>query len=207
MIFCLVALALIMVWARAFYGSMEAYQRGETYLEDKQYVRAVTFFDRAIHWYTPFNPYVRKSAERLWDIGEQAERGGDLQLALMAYRTIRRGFYGASHFITPGRLWISKSERKIDTLLRWEENKGKVANETTTIRKKILEDQKSSSPSVLWTILLEMGFLGWVGSIICLIMFTFGRKKKDPFPKSSMFPWITLAVLFFVLWIMGMMKA
>ena len=34
-ILCLVAIGLIMVWARAFYGSMQAYQRGETFLEEK----------------------------------------------------------------------------------------------------------------------------------------------------------------------------
>ena len=108
-ILCLVAIGLMMVWVRAFYGSMQAYQQGEVYLEEKQYVRAVTFFDRSIHWYTPFNPYVRKSAERLWGIGEHAEKEGDVQLALIAYRTIRRGFYGASHFITPGMAWINKA--------------------------------------------------------------------------------------------------
>lgn len=207
MTLCLVAIGLIMVWARAFYGSMQTYQKGETFLEEKQYVRAVTFFDRSIHWYTPFNPYVRKSAERLWDIGEQAEREGDLPLALMAYRTIRRGFYGASHFITPGMAWINKSELKINILLGVEEREGKVKDETASLREKLLKDQESSSPSVLWTIVLEIGFLGWIGSVICLIMFTLGRKKEDPYPTFLTFLWIMLAVLFFVLWIVGMMKA
>lgn len=206
-ILCLVAIGLIMVWARAFYGSMKAYQRGEMYLEEEQYVRAVTFFDRSMHWYTPFNPYVRKSAERLWGIGEFAEKEGDLQLALMAYRTIRHGFYGASHFMTPGMAWINRSEGKIDTLLGLEKRGEQVPDETLTLREKILEDQKSSSPSVLWTTVLEIGFLGWISSIICLILFTFGRKKGDSYRTSLTFLWITLAVLFFVLWIIGMMKA
>ena len=125
----------------------------------------------------------------------------------MAYRTIRRGFHGASHFITPGMAWINKSERKIDTLLGSAKREEKIPDETVTLREKILEDQKSSSPSVFWTVVLEVGFLGWISSIICLIIFTFGRKKEDPFPTFLTFLWITLAVLFFILWIVGMMKA
>jgi hypothetical protein len=207
MILCVVVFGLIVVWARAFYGSMQAYQKGEIFLGEKQYVRAVTFFDRSIHWYTPFNPYVRRSSERLWDIGEQAEREGDLQLALMAYRTIRRGYYGASHFITPGMVWIKKSERKINTLLGLEEKEEKVTDETASLRGKLLADQKSASPDVLWTIVLEIGFIGWIGSIICLILFTLRRKKEDSYPTLPTFLWIASAVLFFVLWIIGMMKA
>lgn len=85
MILGLIAIFLIMVWARAFYGSMKAYHQGEIYLKGKQYIKAITFFDRSIHWYTPFNPYVRKSAERLWEIGNYAEGQGDIKLALIAY--------------------------------------------------------------------------------------------------------------------------
>jgi hypothetical protein len=62
----------VIVWARALYGSRENFIRGETFLKEGQTIRAVTFFDRSIHWYTPLNPYVQKSAERLWVIGQRA---------------------------------------------------------------------------------------------------------------------------------------
>ena len=207
MILCLAAIGLFMVWARAFYGSMQAYQKGETYLEEKQYVRAVTFFDRSIHWYTPFNPYVRKSAERLWEIGEQAEKQGDIRLALIAFRTIRSGFYGASHFRTPGMAWIKKSERKINALLGNEERGREVSDDSASLREDLLRDQKSTSPKILWTIVLEIGFLGWIGSVIGFIMFRMRHETEVEYRAFSKFLWIMLTVVFFTLWIVGMMKA
>ncbi len=162
MILGLMVIGLIIIWGRSFYGSFRAYQKGETYLEEKQYIRAVTFFDRSIHWYTPFNPYVRKSAERLWGIGEQAEKQGDIKLALIAFRTIRRGFYGASHFRTPGMAWIRKSERKVNVLLGVEKRDREVSGDSASLREELLRDQKSTSPKILWTIVLEIGFLGWM---------------------------------------------
>jgi len=67
-----------MVWARAFYGSMTAYYEGETYLKAQQYIKSITFFDRSIHWYTPFNFFVERSTERLWGLGNHTEQQGDL---------------------------------------------------------------------------------------------------------------------------------
>ena len=207
MILCLVAIGLIIVWARAFYGSMQAYQKGDTYLEGKQYVRAVTFFDRSINWYTPFNPYVQKSAERLWEIGEQAEKQGDIQLALIAFRTIRSGFYGASHFRTPGMVWIRKSERKVNALLGVEEKEREISGDSASLREKLLRDQKGTSPKILWTIVLEIGFLGWIGSVIGFIMLYLRHEKEGETRVSLKILWITLTVVFFIFWIIGMMKA
>jgi hypothetical protein len=207
MILCLVAIGLLLVWARAFYGSMQSFQKGERVLEDKQYVRAITYFDRSIHWYTPFNPFVRKSAERLWEIGEKAEKQGDIRLALIAFRTIRSGFYGVSHFRTPGRAWIKKSEKKINTLLGAEERGTETSRESASLREDLIRDQKSANPKILWTIVLEIGFLGWIGSVIGLIIFGLKHDQKDENRTSSRFFWIMLIVVFFILWIVGMMKA
>jgi hypothetical protein len=201
----LMAIALILVWARAFYGSIQAYQKGETYLEEKQYVRAVTYFDRSIHWYTPINPFVQKSAERLWDIGEQAEKEGDIRLALIAFRTIRNGFYGASHFITPGRAWIEKSDRKIDALMGGEGKE--VSKDSASLKEALIQKQRNTAPAVLWTIVLEIGFLGWIGSVIGFIMFRMRHKKEGEYRASSGFLWLILTVCFIGLWIIGMMKA
>ena len=203
----LMAIGLIIIWGRAFYGSIRTYQKGEIYLEEKQYVRAVTFFDRSIHWYTPFNPYVQKSAERLWEIGELAEKQGDIQLALIAFRTIRNGFYGASHFRTPGMAWIRKSERKVNVLLGVEAREREVSGDSTSLQEELLRDQKSTSPKILWTIVLEIGFLGWIGSVIGFIMLRVRHEKESENRASLKLLWITLTVVFFIFWIIGMMKA
>jgi hypothetical protein len=206
-IIALIAVAVSMVWARSFYGSMQSFREGEAHLKAERYIRAITYFDRSIHWYTPFNPYVEKSAKRLWEIGEHGEEHGDIKLALIAYRTIRRGFYAASHFVTPGREWIERSESKINALLLLEEKKKRVPEEIVLLRKKLSKDQESTAPRILWTVILEIGFLGWIGSLICFIMFVLRRKREADSLTLSSFIWITLAAIFFTLWIVGMMKA
>jgi hypothetical protein len=74
---------------------MQDYGTQGTFLKENQIIRAISYFDRSLHWYAPLNPYVQKSAQRLWEIGDRAERDGDLKLAFIAFSTIRSGFYGS----------------------------------------------------------------------------------------------------------------
>jgi len=206
MILFILVIILIMLWGRAYYGSMNAYRQGEIYLESRQYLKAVTHFDRSIHWYTPFNPYVERSAERLWNIGKNAEQKGDTKLALIAFRTIRQGFYAASHVAVPGKSWIARCDIKINDLMALEKRIGRGGHEAQS-KMAMPQNQECVPPRIFWSIILEIGFLGWVGSILCLIMFPLrnreGRKKR----KISILIWIGFVVVFFTLWIVGMMRA
>jgi len=199
-------LFVLMVWARAFYGSLQAYQKGKFYLEHHQYIRSITFFDRSIHWYTPFNPYVRKSTEHLWEIGLQAEKQEDIKLALVAYRTIRGGLYGVRSFYTPYKGWIKKSDLKINELVLVKKLT-KETSDKTSLKGGMMDDQGVDRPNVLWSILLEVGFLGWLGSIIGLITSSRDRKEKGGFITFSSITWICIACGFFVIWILGMIMA
>jgi len=207
MIVVLVIIGLIMVWGRAFYGSMEAYHQGEVYLKEDQYIRAIIFFDRSIHWYTPFSPYVHRSAERLWEICIKAEQRGDIRLALIATRTIRRGFYAARSFYTPGKNWINKCDLKINELMLLERNQKEMQDAPTQQDKPIRAGQKSTTPSTLWSIIVEIGFLGWIGSAIGFVLFACKGEGEARFVTSKAIVWGTLALIFFTLWVVGMMKA
>ena len=52
----------------------EAYTRGA-------YDVAITHYERAIKWYTPFSNTIRHAVERLWQLGAEAETRGDRHLA------------------------------------------------------------------------------------------------------------------------------
>ena len=205
MVLLAIAVFLFMTWLRCFYGSMEAYNTGEKMLKQKQLIRAITYFDRSIHWYTPWNPYVEKSAERLWEIGEQAQKEGDLTMALIAFRTIRGGFYAASHFVIPGGKWIEKCESKIDQLVRMQE-KTKDESRAGKLKDTVRQSQKGSSPDVFWTVILEIGFFGWVGSLFGFIFREWGPKEGSTHFFRP-FTWLGLGGAFFAMWIIGMMKA
>jgi len=205
MVLLAMVVLLFMTWVRCFYGSMEAYKTGEEMLKQKQLIRSITYFDRSMHWYTPWNPYVEKSAGRLWEIGERAEQEGDLTMALIAFRTIRGGFYAASHFVTPGKKWIEKSESKIDQLVRMEK-KEELESRQSKLKEMIRQSQKGSSPNVFWTVILEIGFLGWVGSLFGFILRKWGPKEGSSHVLRP-FTWLGFGSVFFAMWITGMMKA
>ncbi len=198
---------LIMVWVRVFYGSMQACQEGETYLKANQYIKAITFFDRSIHWYTPFNPYVDKSAERLWEISKDAQKRGDIRLALIAAKTIRRGFVAARSFYTPGKDWIEKCDLRIYELLKIEQGrKGELAmGEIEKVS--VFENPQVKGPDILWSIILLICLLGWIGSVIGFIMSGFRASYKTSLLSLSNLKWIVLWAVFFAIWVVGMMKA
>ncbi|MFC1838817.1 hypothetical protein ACFL1N_04495 [Thermodesulfobacteriota bacterium] len=206
-IIALIVIGLILIWGRAFYGSISDYHKAETYNNSNQIIRAINFYDRSIHWYVPFNIYIQKSAERLWEIGEEAEEKDDIKLALIAFRTIRRGFYASRSIYQPGSEWIKRCDARIDYLNGLVSNGEKAASGSSGIEKwPVTENRKDVNPNIAWTIILEIGFIGWIGSVICFI-FSLSRTKEDErYPVSSVITYTVITIIFFAAWVFGMMK-
>ena len=203
----LVVIFLLMVWTRVFYGSMQACREGEIHLQKTQYIKAITFFDRSIHWYTPFNPYVHESAEHLWKISMDAQARGDIRLALIAARTIRRGFVSARSFYLPGRDWIEKCDLRIYALLKIEQGKNDNLIEEKILKGSVFDDPQVRGPDIFWSIILLTGLLGWIGSAIAFLMSGFRASQENKVLNVSNFKWIALWAVCFAVWIVGMVKA
>jgi hypothetical protein len=203
----LICIFLIMVGSRVFYGSMRAYQKGEAYLNDGQYIKAVTFFDRSMHWYTPLNPYVQKSAQHLWEISMNAQDKGDIRLSLIAVKTIKRGFIAARSFYTPGRDWIEKCNLRIRELRRTnfgQKTGEKVGGSVNPMSK----ETEGKAPDVMWSIILLIGLFGWIVSVIAMVMRPlFKVSQNGGIWRSWTLKWILCAAAFFAVWILGMVNA
>ena len=193
-------LLLLVLWGRVFYGSMEDFKTGENLLKENQTIRAITYFDRSLHWYAPFNPYAERSAERLWEIGEKAEKEGDRRMARIAFESIRNARYGTSHVFTPGEEWIDKVESRIKTL------EGANAPEGDG-QAELGNPKKSPHPHVGWSASVVVGFLGWIASIVGFIAFAFRREKPTGKAFGKGLLWACLILAFATLWIMGMFMA
>jgi len=198
---CLVLLAA--VWVRVFCESMHAHRKGEAYFKKHQYVKAITFFDRSIHWYTPFNPYVHKSAQRLWEICIRAEQHGDIRRALVAARTIKRGFLAARSFYTPGQDWIDRCHAKIASLMARDSEDQQLDSAIPVS----FPPQKGSEPDLFWTLILEVGFFGWIGSVIGLLMLGMTDGETLMFRPRPAILWGMMVVIFYIMWILGMMRS
>jgi hypothetical protein len=196
-IFGLLAVFLLIIWFRIYVGSKQDYGRGMGFLESDETIRAITYFDRSLHWYAPWNPYVEKSAQRLWEIGNRAQEQGETKTAIIAFQTIRQGFYAARSLWTPGKEWIRKCDLKINDMTN-----GQPTAPGVTAR-----NQAQIGPSVFWSVVVGVSLLGWVGSVIGFLVA--GRRGQHPFryKTSGTLLWMALFLAFFVSWVLGMMKA
>lgn len=202
----MIALAVIIVavsfvWLKAFWSSRASFNAGQKYLQSGKHVKAITFFDRSLHWYAPLNPYPFKSAARLWHIGLIAQKSGDIKTALMAVRTIRRGMYAARSFYTPGKDWIARCDSKIASLMA-KKPSGPDKDTTTPPA-----DKKSAEPRVFWTLVLQVGFFGWILSVCGFLTQALRDPSAARLKSKPAIAWGILFVFFYFLWVIGMVKA
>jgi hypothetical protein len=193
-------LMLLVLWARAFYGSMKDYETGETLLKENQTIRAITYFDRSLHWYAPVNPYLERAATRLWEIGEKAEKDGDLRMALIAFESIRNASYGTTHVFTPGKDWIKRADSKINALSGSQGQKGDGKAEPWP-------PKRGPHPHALWSLAVVLGFLGWTGSLVGFISAAWRKDQRDAKRFREKIIWFFLVLAFGVLWLAGMVMA
>jgi hypothetical protein len=193
-------LLLLILWLRVFYGSMQDYKTGETLLKENQTIRAITYFDRALHWYAPINPYLERAATRLWEIGEKAEKEGDLRMARIAFESIRNASYGTTHVFTPSKEWIKRAESRINKLAAGTSHRDDGSAE-------LWSPKKGPYPHALWSAAVVLGFLGWVGSALGFITSVFRKNRGAEKTFRKGLAWLFLIAGFAALWVAGMVMA
>jgi hypothetical protein len=193
-------LLLLILWLRVLYGSMEDYKTGETLLKENQIVRAITYFDRSLHWYAPINPYLERAATRLWEIGEKAQKEGDLRMARIAFESIRNASYGTTHVFTPGKEWIKRAESRINRLAASASHGNNGSAEPWS-------PKKGPYPDALWSVAVVLGFLGWVGSVLGFISAAVRNDQDSQRARRGILVWLSLIVVCGALWFAGMAMA
>lgn len=113
----IIFICLLMFLAGTWWRMDSQFKLGEEALHRGDFSGAVAGFESAIHMYIPFHPTVEKAAERLWRIAEGNERLGDVNRALIAYRSLRSSFYADHWLVTPGEEWIVRCDKKIAALV------------------------------------------------------------------------------------------
>lgn len=114
----------LLMFLAATWGRMNSqYAQGEAAFSRGDFAGAVAGYESALHMYIPFHPTIRKAAERLWQIGEANERFGDVDRALIAYRSLRSSFYADRWLATPGTDWIERSDKRIAALIPRQQGK------------------------------------------------------------------------------------
>ena len=202
-----VSLAIIFVallCTKAAYNARQDFALGEAAYAQGTYTVAVTHYERTIKWYTPFSTVVQLAVERLWQLGAEAEARGDVSLALEAYQTLRSSLYAVQSFYMPYQSWIAKSEARIAPLLAktkagTEQQEDKLAQDTTRFAMQL---QRHVGPYLGWSVLVEIGFLGWVGATVGLIWYVVDEQGNFAWRQGLL--WGSLLAIFFALWLISM---
>jgi len=113
----IILLSLLLLFAGTWWRMSSQFSMGEEALRKGDFTGAVAGYESALHMYIPSHPTIEKAAEKLWQIGETNERLGDVNRALIAYRSLRSSFYADRWFVTPGMIWIEKCDKKIAALI------------------------------------------------------------------------------------------
>ncbi len=118
---CLISLLLF--FAGTWWRMSSQFSLGEEAFRKGDFTGAVAGYESALHMYIPFHPTIERAAEKLWLIGEMNERLGDVNRALIAYRSLRSSFYAGHWLVTPGTAWIEKCDKKIAVLIRFQQER------------------------------------------------------------------------------------
>lgn len=113
----IILVSLLMFLAGTWWRMNSQFNLGEDALRRGDFPGAVAGYESALHMYIPCHPTIEKAAERLWQIGETNERIGDVNRALIAYRSLRSSFCADHWLVTPGAAWIEKCDKKIAALV------------------------------------------------------------------------------------------
>jgi hypothetical protein len=201
-------LCLALFLGKVAFNSYEEYRQGEEAVRQGDFKKAILHYDRSIHWYTPWSSSVKDSILRLWEVGTKLEEKGEKDAALEAYWALRSSLYGVRSFYTPHAEWIEKANDRIAGI--WTEREAHSADEkemTLPERKEryLKSLQKDRAPRVNWAAATVLGFLGWV---ICALIFIFTfLKSEGGLSRRNALIWGGCTVGFYVLWVLGMVRA
>lgn len=146
-------------------------------LREQDTVAAVVHYRRAARFYAPLSPYHVEALDRLAKVGEAAERDGDAELALSAFRAIRSGILSARSVYLPEPARLAAANRRIADLMAAQPPPPMDAGKSReTLRAEHLALLEAiPGPHVGWTLVLLLGFFSWVTGA-----FMFTQRAIDP---------------------------
>lgn len=203
----LIAASLAVVVTRAVWEGRSALARGEEALATGDSAEAVRQWRRAARWYVPLAPHVGDAYDRLEEVARAAEAGGDRDLALAAWRGIRRSVLATRSFYTPQEHRLEEANRRIAALMAAVE--GPAADPERDVAEReawhlaLLE--RPVGPSVFWSIVAIAGFFLWIGGAFWFAWS--GVSDKDRLVRSVAARAGVLVVLGLVIWLIGLTKA
>ncbi|MEJ2683898.1 MAG: hypothetical protein P8Z71_05830 [Candidatus Sulfobium sp.] len=199
---------IVLVWGKVLYMQRSHFVKAEQYFNASEWKLAIREYDSVMHAYSPWSPYIGKSAERLWTIGKMFEKENKPMWAVDAFSAIRSSFYASRSLYTPGKEWIKKCDDEIadmDVKMLIRDGSLKPENAASEKTKLLYVMKVDRAPAPGWAVVVEASFFGWVASVVFVIFRGFDEKgMMRARPALYGFLFFTLS---FTLWVISLLKA
>ncbi len=171
-ILALAAIGLALVTARVLWSSRTEWRDAEAKLAAGDGTGAVDGFGRAARLYAPASPWVRRSLDRLQEIGERAEAAGQPQPALAAWNELRASVLATRSLYTPNRDRLARADEHIAALMARVESPAvdPGADEAARRRWHAARLAETSEPSVGWSLLALAGLFAWIAAAAAFLL-------------------------------------
>jgi len=204
----LVVLALIgLVYGRVLFESRREWSEGRQWLAKDDPDEAIVHYRRAALWYAPINPWCDAALDGLAVIGKRAERHGEVDRALAAWRAIRGAVLGTRSFYTPSPGRLRTANRHIAALMAKQPRPAQdlAKTEAALAREHLALLERNDAPSVFWSIVLLAGFFGWVGAAFAFIYRGLDAEGRLVRPFAAR--WGSAVLVGIAVWVLGMVMA
>lgn len=114
----IVLFIILVIFVRTFFHQYKEFRKGESAYLSKNFKEATTYYETAIHMYTPLSPFVEQSIERMKEIAQNFENSNDYRWALITYENLRSSLYSAKSFYLPHSDVIAFCDSKISELVK-----------------------------------------------------------------------------------------
>lgn len=201
-------MVLATIWLRAYLSGREELRIGLAAERAGDVEKALLHYQFAMRWYTPLADAPQQAAESLWTIALQAEARGDRATALTAHRDLRGAIYATRSLYDPFGHRLNAVNRRLARLtaeqqLSQASARGRNLETLEADHLRLLELDPTPAPG--WSLVVVLGFLGWVGGAFALIARGFGpdiRVRPKPFMR-----WASVTAICFAAWVVGLIYA
>lgn len=180
--------ALAIILLRLGADQIQYYRAAIRYMAAGDKKNAITYFDRVLSAHIPLSPLEDMARGHLLMLAENFEKGGNSELALLCYETIRTSGYLARHLAIPGNKGAAMLNQKIASI-----KAGILVKDNSSLNfkeeygRQIRIMQRDFSPSVTLSLTAIISFLAYIGFTVFWIL----KQRRR---------YIYLSCIFFVLW-------
>ncbi|MDH5493989.1 MAG: hypothetical protein OEY14_18710 [Myxococcales bacterium] len=200
-------LILSLITLRVLVASHSELQEAERLLAAADPDAAIVHYRRAARWYAPGSPYPSRALDRLAQLARQAEEASDEERALAAWRSIRASILSTRSFYIPNGERLREADARIAALMAELPappiDAGKSRAQLEAEHLELLS--APVGPSVGWTLLLLLGFFGWVGGGFAFAARAFDA--EDRLLRGPALRWGGLILAGFALFALGLLMA